>query len=630
MKLAKWAAALAVIVMMTVVAAPAATAEESKSVDLTATVLEPKPEIGIELSATALDFGQLYPGDTSAPQDLKVTNIGLKTVDVTATASDDGSEPLFVPGLLIDNSAWNTYSASLAEDEFDDTQLALHVPNDYTARGTVTGGATFWAEEHSAAQAPLADFTASPLSGVAPLTVQFTDLSTNTPTSWSWDFGDSASSTEQNPSHIYATAGIYTVTLTATNSAGSDDEIKTAYITVNNPVVTPMNWATFQGDNYHTGVTTEAVSGNTLLWNASTGGSGMSGLDVAPIVADGVVYEMNYQARAFAYNADSGALLWERTDLSPSTVSFQLSTPVYHDGVLYAAVNSGAKQGTFVYALNGTTGATIWSKQLLSGWTVQPNTPVIYDEGKVYFGTWFSNNTAGHYYCLNAANGALVWDFTATAKSYYWAGAAIIGNYVVFGCDDGTLTSVNKNSGSVTQQISAATTFGITTGMIRSTVSYSAASGMVFFTIQSGYCCAIGFDSATGMFDASKKWATNIGSGTSTPAIYDGKVYVGHGTFSGTNHLYCLDEMTGSTQWTVNVTGGVQSSPVVSVHDGEVRIYFTTNAASGMVYCVDASGNVIWTYTPAQVQYMLQGVAIYDGKLFFGNDSGYIFALGGE
>lgn len=478
--------------------------------------------------------------------------------------------------------------------------------------------------------APVADFSADAISGMSPLTVQFTDLSTNTPTSWSWDFGDSASSTEQNPSHIYATAGIYTVTLTATNSAGSDDEIKTAYITVNNPVVTPMNWATFQGDNYHTGVTTEAVSGNTLLWNASTGGSGMSGLDVAPIVADGVVYEMNYQARAFAYNADSGALLWERTDLSPSTVSFQLSTPVYHDGVLYAAVNSGAKQGTFVYALNGTTGATIWSKQLLSGWTVQPNTPVIYDEGKVYFGTWFSNNTAGHYYCLNAANGALVWDFTATAKSYYWAGAAIIGNYVVFGCDDGTLTSVNKNSGSVTQQISAATTFGITTGMIRSTVSYSAASGMVFFTIQSGYCCAIGFDSATGMFDASKKWATNIGSGTSTPAIYDGKVYVGHGTFSGTNHLYCLDEMTGSTQWTVNVTGGVQSSPVVSVHDGEVRIYFTTNAASGMVYCVDASGNVIWTYTPAQVQYMLKGVAIYDGKLFFGNDSGYIFALGGE
>jgi PKD repeat protein len=83
--------------------------------------------------------------------------------------------------------------------------------------------------------APVAQFVGAPLSGNAPLTVNFTDQSTNGPTSWSWDFGDLGTSTSQNPSHVYSSAGTYTVTLTATNSAGSDAEVKTGYITVNTP-----------------------------------------------------------------------------------------------------------------------------------------------------------------------------------------------------------------------------------------------------------------------------------------------------------------------------------------------------------------------------------------------------------
>ncbi len=80
--------------------------------------------------------------------------------------------------------------------------------------------------------APVAAFTGTPTSGVAPLAVSFTDQSTNTPTSWSWTFGDGGTATAQNPSHNYTTAGSYTVSLTATNAAGSDVETKTAYITV--------------------------------------------------------------------------------------------------------------------------------------------------------------------------------------------------------------------------------------------------------------------------------------------------------------------------------------------------------------------------------------------------------------
>lgn len=78
--------------------------------------------------------------------------------------------------------------------------------------------------------APVADFSATPLSGKYPLTVKFTDSSTNTPTSWLWSFGDGSTSTLQNPIHKYTTNGSFTVSLTATNAGGSDTETKANYI----------------------------------------------------------------------------------------------------------------------------------------------------------------------------------------------------------------------------------------------------------------------------------------------------------------------------------------------------------------------------------------------------------------
>ena len=81
-------------------------------------------------------------------------------------------------------------------------------------------------------QAPVADFEGSPLSGNAPLTVNFTDLSSGNPTSWDWTFGDGGTSDVQHPSHQYTTADTYTVGLTAANQYGQDTETKTNYITV--------------------------------------------------------------------------------------------------------------------------------------------------------------------------------------------------------------------------------------------------------------------------------------------------------------------------------------------------------------------------------------------------------------
>ena len=89
---------------------------------------------------------------------------------------------------------------------------------------------------YSAVMAPVppvleAQFLGAPLSGPLPLTVDFTDLSGGTVNSWSWNFGDGGTSTVQNPSHEYTTAGTYTVSLTVTGPGGSDTETKTDYVT---------------------------------------------------------------------------------------------------------------------------------------------------------------------------------------------------------------------------------------------------------------------------------------------------------------------------------------------------------------------------------------------------------------
>ncbi len=116
-------------------------------------------------------------------------------------------------------------------------------------------------QTETVAAPPVADFSGSPTSGYAPLAVSFTDLSTGAPDRGAWTFGDGGTSTAQNPSHIYNAVGTYTVTLTATNSYGSDGETKTGYITVNEATGTTVHVSDIS--------VTETGSRNKLYGNAT-------------------------------------------------------------------------------------------------------------------------------------------------------------------------------------------------------------------------------------------------------------------------------------------------------------------------------------------------------------------------
>jgi PKD repeat protein len=94
---------------------------------------------------------------------------------------------------------------------------------------------------------PVASFTANPTSGTAPLTVRFTDTSTPAAslTAWSWAFGDGSTSSAQNPSHSYAAAGFYTVTLGVTGPGGSDTATTTITVTAGGGQSTTLINASF-------------------------------------------------------------------------------------------------------------------------------------------------------------------------------------------------------------------------------------------------------------------------------------------------------------------------------------------------------------------------------------------------
>ncbi|MCP3917302.1 MAG: PKD domain-containing protein [bacterium] len=82
---------------------------------------------------------------------------------------------------------------------------------------------------------PDARFNASPRNGPAPLVVHFNNNTTGDVTDWLWTFGDGQQSTQESPSHVYTTPGIYTVSLTAMGPTGSSTKTRPDYIDVRPP-----------------------------------------------------------------------------------------------------------------------------------------------------------------------------------------------------------------------------------------------------------------------------------------------------------------------------------------------------------------------------------------------------------
>ncbi len=114
--------------------------------------------------------------------------------------------------------------------------------------------------------APTADFNAD-ITSTCFGTIHFSDLSTDIPQNWNWNFGDGNISTLQNPVHTYLLPGTYSVSLIVSNTIGDDTLVRNSYITV-----TKINGPAITGDTVicsgtNTILTSTPVPGNETEWH---------------------------------------------------------------------------------------------------------------------------------------------------------------------------------------------------------------------------------------------------------------------------------------------------------------------------------------------------------------------------
>ena len=232
---------------------------------------------------------------SSASRTITVTNAPAPVTASFSASPSSGQAPLTVQ--FTDQStgpvtAWNW---NFGDGAMSTAQNPSHVYNSagsFTATLTVTGssGQTSSANRTitvTNAPAPVtASFSANPSSGQAPLTVQFTDQSSGPVTGWNWNFGDGTTSTAQNPSHAYNSAGNFAATLTVTGSSGQTSSASRTIIVTNAPpppsatvtVVASQPLAT----SLTPGIFSVTRSGNpsaALTVNYSLGGTAVNGVD---------------------------------------------------------------------------------------------------------------------------------------------------------------------------------------------------------------------------------------------------------------------------------------------------------------------------------------------------------------
>lgn len=185
-----------------------------------------------------------------------------------------------------------SYSGSSLPPSFTSTHASGAITFVFTSDGTQTS--TGWAASIQcigSGPSPVTNFSANQTAFCNSGIVAFTDQTTNTPTAWSWNFPGAtpSTSTQQNPTVNYTTPGVYDVTLTTTNTYGSNTMTKAAYINVNTvpaAPTTPTGETMLCQNPVNTTYTTTAVIGNTYTWELTPSTAGVLTPNGASVTVD--------------------------------------------------------------------------------------------------------------------------------------------------------------------------------------------------------------------------------------------------------------------------------------------------------------------------------------------------------
>lgn len=115
--------------------------KESKTITMRSKI---RPEILFSITPAYLDFGELDPGDISAPKDVIVQNMGSKNLKITVEATDTNG--LYTRGLYINSSLWDKFEKEIQKDSHAPISTELRVPQDFSGSGEMKGMLIFWTE----------------------------------------------------------------------------------------------------------------------------------------------------------------------------------------------------------------------------------------------------------------------------------------------------------------------------------------------------------------------------------------------------------------------------------------------------------------------------------------------------
>lgn len=352
-----------------------------------------------------------------------------------------------------------------------------------------------------------------------------------------------------------------------------------------------------------------------------------------PIIAGGYVF---VTTNSELVKIDNAGKVVARVSKGGTTSYF--SRPVYADGLIISANDDGS-----VYAFSAETLECVWKTSALevpaAGGRYQANSTMTVANGCVYAefvtGAGASGTaTGGAMLCIDIATGKVVWSEvttktgSSTGEGYYWAGAAASGSNLIIGDESGCVKLIDGKSGKVKSSVS------LSGNPVRATIVSAGTEGgnPVFLAIgrQPATLYKIVREGDALHLAGSCKFAK---VSTSTPAVANGKVYVGGSDASYNGQFTVIDLATMKVETTVNMGkyAEVKASPIASVQGSDVYVYFTCNKTPGAVYCFNQStGKAAEIYTPSgsNANFCTASViADARGNLYYTNDSGTLFAL---
>ncbi len=390
------------------------------------------------------------------------------------------------------------------------------------------------------------------------------------------------------------------------------------------PSVYANDWPMFQHDLKHVGYSTStAPNTNNIIWNYTTDGDVYS----SPAVVDGKVYIGSDDGHMYCLDAEDGDELWNSSIIG----TLWSSSPAVDDGRVYIGGNS-------FFCFNAENGSLVWNYPS----SRVSSSPAIVDD-RVYVGSWDNNvycldadpddngdgiinhnpydeieddNDEG-YNDSFTVDYDLIWMYET--GNLVVASPAIHEGKVFIGSQDKKiycLPQEDPNGDGIinnTEEIWNFTTLDI----VQSSPTYVDGKIYVGSNDNKVYCLYAN--------SGREDWSyTTTGDVKCSPAYYNGKIYACSLGYTG--RVYCLDVTTGLPAWDdpFQAGGGITSSPAIA--DGKIYV----GSIDNKVYCLDIDdGTKIWEYeTGSFIDY--SSPAIADGRLYIGSRDNTIYCFGDE